>query len=702
MTAPDRAVRVLPSGTVTFLFSDIEGSTRLLHELGDGYAEVLAQHRRVLRAAFAAHDGVEIGTEGDSFFIAFARASDAVAAAAEGQCGLEGGPVRVRMGLHTGEPMLTAEGYLGLVVHRAARLAAAGHGGQVLLSATVASLVDGRLPDGVTLCDLGKVRLKDLAAPERVYQVIHPQLQEGFPALRSLEATPNNLPQQTTSFIGRESEIAAIEAMLVRTRLLTLTGSGGSGKTRLSLHAAADVLDQFPDGAWFVELASLADPALVPQTVATVLGLKEEPGKPLRRRSSRISRPGELLLILDNCEHLLDACAKVADALVRQCPDVTILASSREALGIAGEQTYRVPSLSLPDRRDVPTPQTLSMYESVQLFIDRALLVRPEFEVTNRNAPALASLCHHVDGIPLAIELAAARVRSLSVEEIDSRLDQRFRLLTGGSRTALPRHQTLRALIDWSYDLLHETERLLLQRLSVFAGGWTLAAAEAVCAGEGVDKGEILDLLTSLADKSLVLAEQKDGHSRYRLLETVRQYAQDRLGEREGEAEWQGRHLAYFVGLAEEAQPHITDSTQVMWLDRLEAERDNFRSALTWSAARPADTEGGLRLATALQQFWRARGQLGDGRGHLDALLAASVGASTPLRAKALNAAGLLAWVQGDYAVARLHFQQSVEIDRRLGDRAKALPTRWATWASWLANKATTRRRKPFLKSAWR
>jgi class 3 adenylate cyclase len=402
-------VHELPTGTVTFLFSDIQGSTRLLHELGDGYAAVLAQHRSVLRAAFAAHDGVEIGTEGDSFFVAFARASDAVAAATEGQRGLNGGPVRVRMGLHTGEPTLTAEGYVGMVVHRAARIAAVAHGGQVLLSGAVAALVDDRLPDGVTLSDLGRIRLKDLAAPEEVYQVNHPQLQESFPALRSLEATPNNLPQQTTSFIGRESEIAAIEALLAKTRLLTLTGAGGSGKTRLSLHAAADMLDQFSDGAWFVELAALHDPSLVPQVVATVLGLKEEPHKPMDQTVLAHLKTMRLLLLLDNCEHLLSACADIADALIRQCPHVTILASSREALGIAGEQTYRVPSLSLPDRRGTPTPQTLSMYESVQLFIDRALLVRPEFRVTNMNAAALASLCHHIDGIPLAIELAAAR-----------------------------------------------------------------------------------------------------------------------------------------------------------------------------------------------------------------------------------------------------------------------------------------------------
>ena len=666
MTAIDR---VPPTGTVTFLFSDIEGSTRLLQEIGDGYAEVLAQHRRILRAAFAAHDGVEIGTEGDSFFVAFARASDALAAATEGQRGLEAGRVRVRMGLHTGEPLLTDEGYVGMVVHRGARIADAAHGGQVLLSAAVAALVDGRLPDGVTLRDLGRVRLKDLAAPEQVYQVVHPQLRQTFPPLRSLEATPNNLPQQTTSFIGREREIAAIEALLAKTRLLTLTGSGGSGKTRLSLHAAADVVDQYPDGAWFVELASLAEPSRVPQTVATVLGLMEEPGKPMTEALVAHLDAKRVLLILDNCEHLLDACAKLADALVRRCAGVTILASSREALGIAGEQTYRVPSLSLPDRSGVPTPQTLSMYESVRLFIDRALLVRRDFEVTNRNAPALASLCHHVDGIPLAIELAAARVRSLSVEEIDRRLDQRFRLLTGGSRTALPRHQTLRALIDWSYDLLQDPERRLLQRLSVFVGGWTLEGAEAVCAGGIVDKGEILDLLTSLIDKNLVVADQSDSHLRYRLLETVRQYAQDRLGEGGDGDELLERHLDCFLALAEELEPKLLGAEQTECLQRLEEEHENLRASLDYGLV--ASGPGvGLRLCGALQRFWSTRGHLVEGQEWCVRALERP-GAEQPTleRAKVLTAAGSLANFQGDYALARAWHTESLTIRRQLGDR---------------------------------
>jgi predicted ATPase/class 3 adenylate cyclase/Tfp pilus assembly protein PilF len=659
----------LPTGTVTFLFTDIQGSTRLLHELQERYAEVLAEHRRALRAAFTAHAGVEVGTEGDSFFVAFTRASDAVAAVVDGQRALLGGPVRVRMGLHTGEPMLTAEGYVGMVVHRAARIMSVGHGGQVLLSEAVATLVAGRLPPDVSLRDLGSVRLKDLSSPEHLYQIVHPQLQADFPPLRSLEATPNNLPQQVTSFVGRRKEVAETEAMLGNSRMLTFTGPGGSGKTRLCLQVAADLLDQFADGAWLVELAPLTEPNLVPQTVATALGVKEVQGKSITQALIEHLERRHLLLILDNCEHLIDACAKIADALMRHCPQVKILASSREALGIAGEHTYRVPSLTLPDRKAAQTPQMLSTYESVQLFIDRALLVRADFVVTNKNAPALASLCSHLDGIPFAIELAAARVRSLSLEEIESKLDQRFRLLTGGSRTALPRQQTLRSLIDWSYDLLKEPEQLLLQRLSVFAGRWTLDAAEKICAGDGVEDWEVLDLLTSLSDKSLVVAEQADELSRYALLETMRQYAREKLAKGADVDTVRRRHLDYFLALAEAAEPKLMSAEQVAWLQRLENEHDNLRAALDATLV-DESAEAGLRLCGALQRFWWIRGHFSEGREWCRRALA-KVGAAEPTaaRAKVLSGAGVLAYFQCDYPDARARHNEALTIRRQLSDR---------------------------------
>jgi predicted ATPase/class 3 adenylate cyclase len=676
MPAKSRADSLLPTGAVTFLFTDIEGSTLLWEAQPEAMQVSLARHDALVREAIVSANGYVFKAVGDAFCAAFALATDAVAAALMVQIALNAEPwpeetrIKVRMALHTAAVETRDGDYFGAALNRVARLLATGHGGQTLLSQTTYELCRDSLPEAASLRDLGAHQLKDLARPEHVYELQYPGLRGDFPPIRSLSTHPNNLPQQLTSFIGRAKEIAEIEALLVRNRLLTLTGSGGSGKTRLSLHVAAESLAQFPDGAWFVELAPLADPGVVPQTVSTVLGVKEEPGKPITQTLTEHLKNKRLLLLLDNCEHVLNACATMADTLLRQCPDVRILASSREALGIAGEQTYRVPSLSLPDRKQTQTPQTLSIYESVQLFIDRALLVRADFQVTNQNAPALASLCCHLDGIPLAIELAAARVRSLAVEEIDGKLDQRFRLLTGGSRMALPRQQTLRSLIDWSYDLLNAPEKRLLQRLSVFAGGWTLTAAEQVCAGEGVAEGEVLDLLTSLSDKSLVVAEQTDGHFRYRLLETMRQYAREWLVESEGGEVVRERHRDYFLALAEEAEPKLTGAEQAEWLLRLEEEHENLRAGLDWSLVAPG-SGGGLRLCGALQRFWWTRGHLSEGREWCVRALGKTGGeGKTPERAKALSAAGTLAYSQGDYPAAWARHEECMAILRKLGDRS--------------------------------
>ncbi len=675
MPATLHADRSLPTGTVTFLFTDVEGSTKLWEAHPEVMRVALARHDALVREAIVTANGHVFKTVGDAFCAVFSLAPDAVAAALMLQRALhlerwpEATPIKVRMALHTGAVESQDGDFFGPPVNRVARLLATGHGGQTLLTQTTYELARDSVPDTVTLRDLGAHQLKDLARPEQVYELQHPDLRGDFPPIKSLSTHPNNLPQQLTSFIGREKDIAGIERLLAMARTLTLTGSGGSGKTRLGLQVAADTLSQYPDGAWFIELAALSDPGLVPQTAASVLGVKEEPSKAITQTLAEHLRQKRLLLLLDNCEHLLDACTRLADALLRQCPDVKILATSREALGITGEHTYRVPSLSLPDRKRAATPQSLYPYESVQLFIDRALLVRPDFQVTNKNAPALASLCYRLDGIPLAIELAAARVRALAVEEIDGRLNQTFRLLTGGSRTALPRQQTLRSLIDWSYELLHEAERAFLCRLAVFAGGWILAAAEQVCSGEGVNEGDVLDLLTSLADKSLVLAEERSGATRYRLLETVRQYARDRLRERSEEARWQQRLLVYFIELTEAAEPQLVGANQQAWLDRLEIEHDNLRSSLTWSAT-GAGAADGIRLAGALSRFWQMRGYLDEGRGRLSGLLAAAPVQQVPAaRAKALKGAGILAYFQCDYPAARTFYVESLAISRELGDR---------------------------------
>jgi predicted ATPase/class 3 adenylate cyclase len=665
----------VPTGTVTFLFTDIEGSTKLWETQREATSLALARHDALLRQCIEAHGGHVVKTLGDGFHAAFAVAPDALAAAFAAQRALNVEPwpamvhIRVRMALHTGTAELRDGDYYGPTLNRAARLLATGHGGQTLLSQATFELTRDSLPDAVCLRELGAHQLKDLARPEQVYELQHPDLPGNFPPIKSLSTHPNNLPQQLTSFIGREKEIVEIEALLARTRVVTLTGSGGSGKTRLGLQVAADSLARYPDGAWFVELAALSEPGLVTQTVASVLGLKEAAGEPIIRTLTEHLKHKQLLLLLDNCEHLVDACATLADVVVRQCPGVRVLATSREALGITGEQTYRVPSLSLPDRKQAPTPQSLSIYESVQLFIDRALLVRSDFQVSNQNAPALASLCCQLDGIPLAIELAAARVRSLSVEEIDGKLDQRFSLLTGGSRIALPRQQTLRSLIDWSFDLLREPEKLFLQRLSVFAGGWTLAAAEAVCAGEGIEQGDVLDLLTSLADKSLVVPEQKDAQTRWRLLETVRQYARDRLEDSGGGAAIHVRHRDYYLALAEEADPKLRGAEQAGWLRRLEEEHENLRVGLAWSLAE-GEPRGGLRLCGALQRFWGTRGHFSEGRQWCTRVLGkAGAEERTRERAYVLNAAGVLANLQGDYPAARALHEQSVAIRRVVGDR---------------------------------
>ncbi len=554
----------LLTGTVTFLFTNIEGSTELLQRLDDRrYGEVLAEHQRLLRAAFQEEGGQEMDTQGDAFFVAFPRASNAVAAAVAAQLAItahpwpEGVQVRVCIGLHTGEATIADSRYVGLNVHRAARICAAGWGGQILVSRATRDVVTHDLPPGVILRGLGEHRLKDLQRLEEIFQLLHPDLPTDFPPLRSLDVLPNNLPHQVTSFIGREWEMAEVKRLLPTTRLLTLTGPGGCGKTRLALQVAADLLEEFANGVWLAELAALSDSALVPQAVASALGVREEPGRSLLATLADYLQPKQLLLVLDNCERLIGACAPLAAALLRACPSLKILALSWEVLGIAEEVTYHVPALSLPDLRRLPSLEHLTQYEAVRLFIERAADALPTFAVTNQNARAVAQVCYRLDGIPLAIELAAARVKVLSVDQIAGRLDDRFRLLTSGSRAAPPRLQTLRATMDWGYDLLSEKERMVLRRLAVFAGGWTLAAAEAVCAGDRVEGFEVLDLLTRLVNKSLVSAEEQGEETHYRMLETVRQYAREKLLE-SGEADVvRGRHRDWDQRMAERADPEL-------------------------------------------------------------------------------------------------------------------------------------------------
>nr|CAA9217654.1 Transcriptional regulator, AfsR family [uncultured Armatimonadetes bacterium] len=677
----------LPSGTVTFLFTDIEGSTRMWEENAASMQGVLARHDALLHDAIAAQNGHVFKTVGDAFCAAFATASEALRAALTVQCALadpqRGLPVRVRMAIHTGTVEQRDGDYFGQPLNRVARLLAAAHGGQTLLSLAAQELVRDCLPDDTTLRDLGLHRLRDLQRPEQVFHLVHPGLPSEFPPLRSLDTLPNNLPRQLTSFVGREREMAEVKRLLGASCLLTLTGSGGCGKTRLAVQVAADSLDEYPDGVWLVDLAALSDPSLVPQAAASALGVREEPGRPLIETLADHLKAKRLLILLDNCEHLVDACARLAERLLQFCGDLRVLATSREALGIGGEVTYRVPSLSLPSaaagypkRADIAALSALTQYEAVRLFIDRAMTASPGFEVTRENAPAVAQVCHQLDGIPLAIELAAARVKVLPVEQIAARLGDRFRLLTGGSRTALPKHQTLRAMIDWSYNLLREKERAVLRRLAVFAGGWTLSAAEAVCECDEIEGWEALGLLGELVDKSLVLVEDADGgtaaETRYRLLETVRQYGRERLREAGEEAQVRAQHYDWCLGLARQAEAQLHGPAQVAWLRRLEAEHDNLRAALAACAVLPAGEDKSLALVAALWRFWEMRSHLAEGRQRLAEALAPRGGAvsqPTTDHAKALYGAGQLAWCQGDYEAARTCYDDCLASFRALDDR---------------------------------
>jgi predicted ATPase/class 3 adenylate cyclase len=683
-------VHALP-GVTTLLFTDIEGSTRLWEQEGERMSRALAEHDALSRKAVEGNRGVVVKMTGDGMYAAFGDALDALNATAMLQQSLRDLaannhiPLQVRAGLHLGTVERRDDDLFGSPVNRAARIMKAAHGGQVLLSQAVVDHVNQRLPQSVSLRDLGAVRLRDLATSEHVYQLVHPGLRRDFPALRSLEATPNNLPQQVTSFIGRERELADAKRLLEGTRLLTLLGMGGLGKTRLSLQIAADVLEKYPDGVWFVDLAPITDPSLVPNVAAQVLGVHEEPGKPLTRTLCAHVREHKLLLVLDNCEHLVSACANLADALLQAGPQLRILATSREALHIRGEQAYPVLPLAVPDRN--AGVETLLRSEAVQLFVERARLQKPEFALTEREAPAIAELCARLDGIPLALELAAARLRSLSVTDINARLHDRFKLLTGGSRVALERQQTLRALVSWSYDLLHEDEQIVLDRLSVFAGGFDLQGAEAVCGAAPIARQHVVDLVTSLVEKSLVMVEQEGRGSRYGLLETIKEfahehlsqrygmpgtiheYASERLKERDDVAATAARHCDYYLGVAKTGRTKLEGPEQAEWMRRLEVDLDNLRAAIALALAGGADPVIAVKFEVALMRFRSLRGYSTEARNNLRAALALpALQEPTVARAHALYVGGALAHIQSDYAEAAKMLTECLTIRRGLGN----------------------------------
>jgi predicted ATPase/class 3 adenylate cyclase/DNA-binding CsgD family transcriptional regulator len=629
---------VLPTGTVTLLLADVEGSTQLWETQPEQMTAAIARLDRTLSDLIAAHGGVrpvEQG-EGDSFVVAFARATEATAFALELQRAPLA-PIRLRIGVHTGEVQLRDEGnYIGPTINRTARLRDLAHGGQTVLSGTTEDLVVDAIPADAWLTELGKYELRGVARPERVVQLCHPDICNDFPPLRTSEpVAAEHLPVQLTSFIGRGAQIEDVRRTLAANRLVTLTGAGGVGKTRLAIQVAGHMTDDFGDGVWYVDLAPIADPDLVPVTMAGALGLADQPSGSTTDTLHRFVGDCRMLVLLDNCEHLLDATAALATTLLSVCPGLTLLATSREPIGVAGELTWRVPSLSLDD-------------DAIELFVDRARRARSDFTMTDDDTPAVREICRRLDGMPLAIELAAARVRALSLDEILDSLNDRFRLLTGGRRTAVRRQQTLHASVDWSHALLTESERVLFRRLSPFMGGFDLAAARAVAGSTEVERYQVLDQLTLLVDKSLVVADNTGGRMRYRLLETVRQYALEKLGE-SGEADAvRARHRDYYTAMAALLDAPAATGHQRR-VEQIEAEIDNLRAAFAWSREN-FDVELASQLASSLQPLWLTRGRLREGLGWIDEALAdldtVDREVAPAVRARALADAALLdGWV---------------------------------------------------------
>jgi predicted ATPase/DNA-binding SARP family transcriptional activator len=654
--APPEAVGALPSGTMTFLLTDLEGSTRRWDRNPSAMRNAMAMHDEILGRAVHDHRGVQVesGREGDSILAVFVRASDALACAISIQQEMSrqewpsGGDLHLRVAIHSGEAELRGGHYYGPAVYRCARLLATAHGDQIVMTNAVHDLLVDDMPDGVSLRDLGSHRLRDLERPERIFQVVASGLRSEFPPLKSMDPRRHNLPVSTTAFVGREPELAEIRERLAASRMLTLIGAGGTGKTRLALQAAAELSEGFEDGVWLVELASLTEAELVPQTVAETLGIWEEPGRSVLKTIVDRLSDRKVLLVLDNCEHLIPAVVGLADRLLRDCPDVRLLATSRAALRVNGEAIMRVGPLDESD--------------AVVLFRDRAAAVQSGRSLSDSDARAVEQICRRVEGIPLAIELAAGRARMMTPSEILERLQKSFAVLAGGSRSADARHETLKAAIDWSYGLLNQDEQQLFRRVSVFKGGFTLEAADEVC---GDAKGTVLDLLGQLVDKSLVTPhEAMNGSTRYSILETVREYGQVRLVEASEAELMNRRHAEHFLKFTRVAEEGLAGPQRRHWLQRLGADVDNLRAVFD-SPNAPAASK--LELASRLDGFWEVRAEYNEGRARLESALGASTERSG-IRARALVAAGLMTWAQGDQNTAARYCEEALELSRDLGD----------------------------------
>jgi predicted ATPase/class 3 adenylate cyclase len=658
-----------PTGTVTFLFTDIEGSTRLWEQDSSAMQVALARHDELLRSAIESNGGHVFKTVGDAFCCAFPTAPDALKAGLEAQRRLlssawdQTGPLLVRMALHTGAAQERDGDYFGPPLNRVARLMSAAHGGQVLLSLPTQELVRDQLPAGAALINLGEKNLKDLFRPERVFQLSAPGLPSEFPPLRTLDAYRNNLPLQPTPLIGRDKEVAQVRDLLRHheTHLLTLTGPGGTGKTRLALQAAADLLDDFSDGTFFVPLATLSEAELFLPAVAETLGVREIAEQPLGETLKDYLSERRLLLLLDNFEQVLGA-APIVTELLAGAPGLKVLATSRTSLRLYGEHVFSVPPLSLPDLERPPSLERLTQYEAVGLFVERARALKPDFAITNESAPAVAEICVRLDGLPLAIELAAARITMLPPRAMLHRLSSRLKLLTGGARDLPERQRTLRATIEWSHALLDQGEQLLFGRLAVFSGGRTLEAIEAICDAEGNLPMDAFEGISSLLDKSLLRQEEgPNGEPRFVMLETVHEFAREKLGQSPEAEEIKRTHAQYFLTLAEEAYPELKGANQLEWLERLEAEHDNMRAALSWALERK-EVEVALRLGGALWWFWSVRGYHSEGRRWLEEALAIDGRGSPEVRAIALAGAAVLAIDQGELDQAQQVCEEGLEL----------------------------------------
>lgn len=664
----------IPVGRVTFLFTGIEGGTKLSQEFPQELQSALSKHSAILKNTIDSNNGFVFKIASDEFCCAFEKAEDAVKAAIDIQKNLKNEnwdnvKIKIRIGIHSGNAEWNGSDYMGYVtLARTARIKSAAHGEQILISEETFKSFENSFSgdNNISFRDLGERRLKDLIQPIRLFQISTPELRLDFPPLKTIDARPNNLRVQISSFIGRDNEISQIKKTLSTTRLLTLVGSGGTGKTRLALQVAADLIDEYTDGVWCIELSTLTDPLLILETIADTLNVKEQPGQKLESILIDYFKDKKILLILDNCEHFIEACSELSEKFLRQTKDLKIVATSRITFRCDGEMTHKVLPLSHPDPNAEYTPIELSQYEAVRLFIERALQVNPAFRVNDENVSALAQICSRLDGIPLAVELAAVRCKVLSLKKICEKLDDRFKLLTGGSRTALPRQQTLKALVDWSYDILKEKEKILWRRFSIFNGGCTLEECEKICSDDMLNEGEILDLIQNLCDNSIVAYTGQN--DKYTMLETIRQYGNEKLNEAGEEKIFKTMHLEYFMNLCEGAVSEYKGSNVKKWLDLIEEFYPNVQSALAWSLDNGLREEG-TRLAVSMGKFWELRGHYMEGRNWFQKIINNPGDVSPEIIANAKSLAAVLAALQTDYKTSQRYLEEALEFYRNTNNK---------------------------------